>query len=113
MSETVYDIREEINSATKYVCGKEDLDLLLPEELKKKFQEMFLNPQGSRIDLTWRLRYNDSTPKKFLANFGIDVFHPTVRDAVAFDMVKLDDDSVSNDTEYTYPEHKAYSPAEY
>ena len=36
-----------------------------------------------------------------------------MRDAVAFDLVKLDDDSVSNDSVYTFEEHKEYSPMEY
>ena len=36
-----------------------------------------------------------------------------MRDAVAFDLVKLDDDSVSNDSTYTYGEHVNYSPMEY
>ena len=36
-----------------------------------------------------------------------------MRDAVAFDLVKLDDYSVSNDSTYTYEEHVGYSPSEY
>ena len=49
----------------------------------------------------------------FFEQFGINFEYPTVRDAVAFDLVKLDDDSVSNDRVYTFEEHKEYSPREY
>lgn len=48
-----------------------------------------------------------------MSYLGISYSNPTVRDAVAFDMVKLDDDSVSNDSKYTYPEHLEYSTLEY
>ena len=57
--------------------------------------------------------HGNSNPGDFLSGFGIDFDNPTVRDAVAFDLVKLDDGSVSNDTVYTYPEHINYSPSEY
>lgn len=51
--------------------------------------------------------------KAFFDKYDIDYLHPTVRDAVAFDLVKLDDDSVSNDNVYRYEEHQNYSPMEY
>lgn len=57
--------------------------------------------------------YGKQAPSEFLEQFGIDFEHPTVRDAVAFDLVKLDDESVSNDSTYTYGEHVGYSPMEY
>lgn len=44
-----------------------------------------------------------------LARYGISYDEPTVRDAVAFDLVKLDSDSVSNDSTYTFDEHGSYS----
>lgn len=50
---------------------------------------------------------------EFFAKYGIDYNNPTVRDSVAFDLVKLDDDSVSNDNVYRYKEHQNYSPMEY
>jgi hypothetical protein len=50
---------------------------------------------------------------EFFAKYGIDYDNPTVRDAVAFDLVKLDDDSVSNDNVYRYKDHQNYSPMEY
>ena len=59
------------------------------------------------------MNYKNTTPEEFLQKFGIDLDNPTVRDAVAFDLVKLDDGSVSNDSIYTYDEHKNYSPREY
>ena len=51
--------------------------------------------------------------RSFLDGFGINLDEPTVRDAVAFDLVKLDDDSVSNDYTYTSGEHVGYSMLEY
>lgn len=104
-----------MDEVKKYVCTKEDLDLLLNDELGKKFQALFPNPRAEeQTDFTaWRMYYNGTTPSDFLAQFGIDYNSPTVRDAVAFDLVKLDDDSASNDRIYTYGEHKNYSPMEY
>lgn len=93
------------NEPTKYVCTVDDLDLLLGEPLKGQFQGLFSN--------SWRLNYKGLTPNAFLNQFGIDFDNPTVRDAVAFDLVKLDDDSVSNDRVYTFDEHVGYSPMEY
>ena len=48
--------------------------------------------------------------KAFFDKYDIDYLHPTVRDAVAFDLVKLDDDSVSNDNVYRYEEHQRDIP---
>jgi hypothetical protein len=138
-----------MDEPTKYVCTVEDLDLLLDDDLKRQFQDLFSN--------NWRLRYvstkecekvyeertgqeiirdpgeSDEEWKQrrksllnpimqelggkrlleFFEQFGINIEHPTVRDAVAFDLVKLDDDSVSNDRVYTFEERKNYSPMEY
>lgn len=112
MSKRPLDIREEIKSATKYVCKKADLDLLLPKELKEKFQHLFHEPDNDDRS-TWRMHYKSTNPKDFLGRFGIDFDNPTVRDAVALDLVKLDEESVSNDIPYTYPEHMNYSTLEY
>ena len=57
--------------------------------------------------------YKGMTPSNYLSRFGINFNQPTVRDAVAFDLVKLDDGSVSNDTKYTFNEHVGYSAHEY
>lgn len=119
----------------KWVCGVDDLNKLLPKELKQEFQKMFYTPLDSTssglldsstsalLDSTgstliqrkeaWRMFYKGNTPRKFLSRLGIDIDNPTVRDAVAFDLVKLDDGSVSNDSEYTYREHVRWSPSEY
>lgn len=94
-----------MDEPTKYVCTVDDLNLLLDEDLKGKFQALFSD--------SWRLNYKGQTPKAFLKQFEIDYDKPTVRDAVAFDLVKLDDDSVSNDRVYTFEERKNYSPMEY
>lgn len=99
------DILGEIQAATKYVCKVEDLDRPLNDELKEKFQSLFPDPATSGTDRAWRMYYQGSTPRQFLARYSIDFDHPTVRDAVAFDLVKLDDGTVSNDSVYTYPEH--------
>ena len=119
MSERDTDIREELASAVKYVCTVNDLDKQLPATLLTKFQRMFPNP-STGDKRAWRMYYKGATPQEFLfSRFGINYDVPTVRAAVAFDLVKLDDSdensigSVSNDTVYTYPEHINYSPAEY
>ena len=91
------------------MCKVGDLDKLLNDELKEKFQALFPNPSSLEDKSAWRMYYKGSTPKGFLDRFGIKFEHPTVRDAVAFDLVKLDDDSVSNDSVYTYPERIGYS----
>ena len=119
----------------KYVCVKEDLDKLLPDVLKEEFQDLFSdnwrllyvprkeyyldkNPGESDDDWKERLKQNRNrlgSEKfyEFFRKYGMDYANPTVRDAVAFDLVKLDDDSVSNDSVYTYNYHKNYSPMEY
>ena len=96
-----------------YVCTYGDLDKLLPENLKQEFKGLFYNPDGTQRKDAWRMFYGKMTPEKFLSRFDIDIENPTVRAAVAFDLVKLDDGSVSNDTTYTYPEHINYSSLEY
>lgn len=106
------------NVSTKYVCRVEDLDRPLNEDLKGKFQALFPNP-SSEDKRAWRMYYRSMTPQKFLSRLEIDFNNPTVRDAVAFDLVKLDDSSsdsighVSNDREYACKEHVKYSPMEY
>jgi hypothetical protein len=145
-----------MDEVKKYVCTSEDLDKLLPEPLKGKFQSLFADNwrlcyvprkeyedeyanrhHGQRIerlpnetDEEWKDRrrtelqpikqeLEEAKFKNFFAQFGIDYDNPTVRDAVAFDLVKLDDSdednigSVSNDRVYTYEERKNYSPMEY
>ena len=57
--------------------------------------------------------FGKNDPHGFLDGLGIDLDNPTVRDAVAFDVVKLDDSSVSNDIIYASREHVSYSPYEY
>lgn len=101
-------ILEEIKSADRYVCsGVKTLDKPLSNELKGKFQDLF-----SDEDVSWRMHYKGKTPRVILARMGIDYDNPTVRDAVAFDLVKLDDPSVSNTYHYTYPERRTMSPME-
>lgn len=98
----------------KYVCSNiEDLDKLLDEDLKRQFKGLFYTEDGSPRKEAWRMFHKKMTPETMLSRFGIDIDQPTVRDAVAFDLVKLDDDSVSNDSEYTYAEHVGYSSLEY
>jgi hypothetical protein len=117
-------IRED-EAPTKYLCVKGDLDKLLPNELKLKFWGLFYDTSAiedlDNVELgnlphrkdAWRMFYKGMTPSKFLQRYGIDIKNPTVRDAVVFDLVKLDEDSVSNDTEYTFEEHVEYSTREY
>ena len=107
------DIRQKIQEATKYVCQRRDLNKLLPLELKTKFQSLFPDPSKSWDKTAWRMYHDGTVPQDCLSKLGIDLEHPTVRDAVAFDLVKLDDGSVSNDSDYTFPEHVNYSPMEY
>lgn len=90
-------------SQDRYVCVVGDLDKSLSDPLKTKFQGLF---EGRSA---WRLHYGDLNPKEVLARYGIDLEHPTVRDAVAFDLVKLDNGSVSNDSVYTFSENRNYS----
>jgi hypothetical protein len=105
----------EETSIARYICHKEDLDKLLDSTLKAKFQALFPNPEEEGNDRTaWRMYYGrGNTPQTFLSRLGIEYDNPKVRDAVAFDLVKLDDESVSNDSTYTYGEHVGYSPMEY
>ena len=101
----------------KYVCaiprdgdGNKDysvLDHLLCDDMKTKFQQLFTDSRA------WRMRYAGQNPKDFLDGLGINFDHPTVRDAIAVDLVKLDDDCVSNDSIYTAEEHIEWSPMEY
>jgi len=109
-----------VDEPTKYVCTHGDLDLLLDDELKAKFQGLFYDQiaDGSEdYDIypkssAWRMFYKQTTPEGFLSKYGIDFNNPTVRDAVAFDLVKLDDGSVSNDSLYTFDEKTTMSPME-
>ena len=63
--------------------------------------------------------FYNTDPKEFLySRCGINLDRPTIRDAVALDIIKLDDSnldvqSVSNDNVYTWPERITYSPMEY
>lgn len=98
----------EDTTPVKYVCQKGDLDKLLDSELRSKFQSLFASENGA-----YRLNWGGLTPAQFLSRFGIDLVHPTVRDAVAFDIVKLDGSDISNDSDYTYQEHLLYSRPEY
>lgn len=59
------------------------------------------------------MHYKGTNPQTVLDRYGIKYNNPTVRDAVALDLVKLDDDSVSNDKDYTYEERTVYSSHEY
>ena len=132
-----------MDEARKYVCTSDDLDKLLPDgrdglpDLKKQFQDLFSanwrlryvprkeyasgierNPEWSDDEWKNRLRQSRDGKRKekfdgFFARYDINYDNPTVRDAVAFDLVKLDDDSVSNDNVYRYEEHQNYSPMEY
>lgn len=138
-----------MDEPTKYVCTVDDLDLLLDEDLKRQFQDLFSNNwrvryvsakecekvyeerTGQKIirdpeesDEEWKQRWKrllspimqelgNKRLLEFFEQFDINFEQPTVRDAVAFDLVKLDDDSVSNDRVYTFEERKNYSPMEY
>lgn len=109
-----------VDEPTKYVCTRNDLDLLLDDELKAKFQGLFYDQMADSSEdyalcpksSAWRMFYKQTTPEGFLSRYGIDFNNPTVRDAVAFDLVKLDDGSVSNDNLYTFDEKTTMSPME-
>ena len=88
------------------ICRFEDLDQPLEGELKSNFQSLF----GTDC---WRMHYKGADPKVFLAKFGIDYDEPTCRAAVAFDLMKRADGSVSNDSTFTWEERKFCSPMEY
>lgn len=112
------DMRQEIETASKYVCVLEDLDKLLDDDLKAEFHGLFYSSWGKdggnvKRPEAWRMFLGAESPESFLRPFGIDFAQPRVRDAVAFDLVKLDDGSVSNTHFYSYPEHVGYSPLEY
>lgn len=96
-----------MSDANKPICVLDDLNKKLPKELDDLIHGLF---EG---DESWRVRYNGMTPKEFLSKYGIDYGNLTVRDAVALDVVKLDDKSVSNDSEYTFNDHIRYSQEEY
>lgn len=99
--------------------------MVLPDEVKSRFQSLFFDPPTQSQPMkprkdVWRLAYGKTTNTerinkvdKFLNRYGIDYKHPTVRDAVAFDLIKLEDGSVSNDRDYQYSEHIGYSESEY
>ena len=101
------------NVSVKYVCESKDLDKKLKGDVKQKFCELFNNPKTSDDKMAWRMFYGNAKPKTFLQKFGINLDAPTVRDAVALDLVKVDNDSVSNDSDYTCKEHIKYSQMEY
>ena len=118
-------MNRDIPSELKLVCAYADLDKLLDDNLKRRFWGLFYDvPQDipvaedmpecfPRNEEAWRMFHAGATPGEVLSTFGIDIKHPTVRDAVALDLVKLDDGSVSCDPEYTFTEHVKYSPHEY
>lgn len=99
---------KDASEKTGYICRYEDLNKTLPDELVGQFQYLFSG------DKAWRMNYNGKLPSDYLAPYGIAFDHPTFRDAVALDLVKLvDDDSVSNDYIYLADEHRWWSPMEY
>lgn len=96
----------------KYVCVNDDLNKFMNDELKFKFWGLFYDVKDgkrTRSKRAWRMFWNGNTPEKFFARLGCDFNRPTVRMGVAFDLIKLDDDSVSNDREYTFREYEQYS----
>ena len=99
-------MKRDVHAPIKYVCKKEDLDLLIDGDLRDAFADVF-HRNG-----TWRIHYKNTTPNGFLQKF-MNPDNPTVRDAVALDLVRLDDGSTSNDSPYTYREHVRYSHLEY
>ena len=103
---------KDASEKTGYICHYEDLNKTLPDELAEQFQDLFsMEKTGGKA---WRMHYNGKEPKDYLDPYGIDFEHPTFRDAVALDLVKLvDDDSVSNDYIYLADEHRWWSPKEY
>jgi hypothetical protein len=69
---------------------------------------------GGKNPSAWRLFYKGRDPERyFMDRFHISLSKPTIRDAVALDLVKLDDDYSSNDYVYTSSEHVDYSVYEY
>ena len=100
---------------TKYVCRKKDLDKYLDDDLKLELQTLFYDNPYNKVknEDAWRMFHDGMNPDDFMFSFGIDLNKPRVRDAVALDIIKLDDDSVSNSRDYTFMEHVTYSPLEY
>ena len=102
----------------KYVCKVEDLNKFLPIELKEELWSLFYekHTDGKKWhakDSAWRMFHGKKmTPQKFFTRYGEDFSHPTVRLGVALDLIKLDDSSVSNDSEYHYGELETMSPQE-
>ena len=96
------------------ICRIEDLNKLLNGDLKSNFQSLFDGDSQSPFGKDcWRMHYKGADPKVFLAKFGIDYDKPTCRAAVAFDLMKLADGSVSNDSAFTWEERRFSSPMEY
>ena len=101
----------------KYVCKVEDLNKFLPIELKEElwslFYEKHTDGKWHAKNSAWRMFHGKKmTPQKFFTRYGEDFSHPTVRLGVALDLIKLDDSSVSNDSEYHYGELETMSPQE-
>ena len=96
------------------MCGVSGLDSPLPEPLKTEFRNLFYGADGGKNPSAWRLFYGGRDPERyFMDRFHISLSKPTIRDAVALDLVKLDDDYASNDYVYTSSEHVDYSVYEY
>lgn len=93
-----------------HVCQRSDLDLLLDEGLRREFQSVFydFDQEGNRTPRSdsWRL-FRGTAPERVLGGLGVDFERPTVRDAVALGLVKLDDPSVSNEFHYVLRTHRA------
>ena len=111
---------------SNYVCSVRDLDKPLDLEFRHKVIELFYDVQyqSSESELlelsdedknptAWRMFWKGGNAAAHLLDMGIDLNNLTVRDAVAFDVVKLDDGSVSNSDEYVFNEHVGYSAYEY
>ncbi len=109
--------KSETTERTGYVCVLKDLDMLLPDELVKEFKGLFYQEDGHPQDEAWRMfcsrsGQSERTPESFFARFGVDWNNLRVRDAVAMDLIKLDDGTVSNDYFCTVKEQVKYSPNE-
>lgn len=97
------------------MCGVDRLDSPLSEPLKTEFRNLFYGADGAgKNPSAWRLFYKGRDPEQyFMDRFHISLSNPTIRDAVALDLVKLDDAHSSNDYVYTSAEHVNYSVYEY
>lgn len=98
----------------KYVCKNGELNNSLPDELAAKIRGLFYSDYKESAPKTplpraWRMFHGGISPKRYFNHLGIDLKHLTMRDAVALDLVKLEDDSVSNDYEYTFKDKQTYS----